>query len=72
MTPRHIALSLALRLAEIARNRGMTQAQVAQAAGLPQGTISRVFSGESPANSETLCRIAEAVGAEIAVNDAPE
>lgn len=72
MPPRHRALSLAFRLAEIARNRGMTQAQVAQAAGLPQGTISRVFSGESPANSETLCRIAEAVGAEIAVNDAPE
>lgn len=68
MPPRQRALSLGLRLAAIARERGMTQEQVAKASGLPQGTISRVFSGESPANSETLCRIAEAVGADIVVN----
>lgn len=69
MTPRQRALSLGIRLAEIARERGMTQVQVAQASGVPQGTISRVFSGESPANSETLCRIAETVGAEIEIKE---
>ena len=68
MTARQRAIHLGLSLAEIASERGMTQVQVAQASGLPQGTISRVFSGESPANSETLCQIADAVGAEITVN----
>lgn len=69
MTPRQRALSLGLRLAEIARERNLTQTQIAELSGLPQGTISRVFSGESPANSETLCRIADAVGAGIEIKE---
>lgn len=69
MTSRQRALSLGIRLAEIARARNLTQTQIAELSGLPQGTISRVFSGESPANSETLCRIADAVGAGIEIKE---
>lgn len=63
MTPAQIAASLAA----IARTRNLTQSDISEKSGVPQGTISRVFSGKSSANIETLCKIAEAVGARIIV-----
>ncbi len=63
MTPTQIAASLAA----IARSKNLNQSTIAKTSGVPQGTISRVFSGKSSANIETLCKIAEAVGARIIV-----
>ena len=63
MTPAQIAASLAA----IARTRNLTQSDISEKSGVPQGTISRVFSGKSSANIETLCKIADAVGARIIV-----
>lgn len=63
MTPIQIAATLAA----IARARNLTQAAIAKTSGVPQGTISRVFSGKCLANIGTLCRLAEAVGAKIIV-----
>lgn len=63
MTPAQIADSLAA----IARSKNLNQSTIAKTSGVPQGTISRVFSGKSSANIETLCKIAEAVGARIIV-----
>ena len=64
MTPTQIAATLAA----IARTRNLTQSDISEKSGVPQGTISRVFSGKVAANIETLCKIADAVGAEITVN----
>ncbi len=63
MTPAQIAASLAA----IARTRNLTQSAIAKMSGVPQGTISRVFSDKVAANIETLCKIADAVGARIIV-----
>ncbi len=63
MTPAQIAASIAA----IARSKNLNQSTIAKTSGVPQGTISRVFSGKSSANIETLCKIAEAVGARIIV-----
>jgi len=63
MTPAQIAATLAA----IARSRNLTQAAISEKSGVPQGTISRVFSGKCLANIETLCRLTEAVGAKIEV-----
>ena len=64
MTPAKIAATIAA----IARTRNLNQSDISEKSGVPQGTISRVFSGKCAANIETLCKIAEAVGAEITVN----
>lgn len=63
MTPAQIAASLAA----IARTQNLTQSAISEKSGVPQGTISRVFSSKCAANIETLCKIAEAVGARIIV-----
>lgn len=64
MTPAQIAATLAA----IAKRQNLTQFAISEKSGVPQGTISRVFSGKVSANIETLCKIADAVGAEIKVN----
>jgi transcriptional regulator with XRE-family HTH domain len=64
MTP----ATIAAQLAAIAKTKNLTQSQLSEKSGVPQGTISRIFSGKVAANIETLCKIAEAVGAEIIVN----
>ena len=61
MTPAQIAASLAA----IAKRQHLTQAAISEKSGVPQGTISRVFSGKFLANIETHCKIADSVGAEI-------
>ena len=63
MTPAKIAATLAA----IARSKNLNQSGISEKSGVPQGTISRVFSGKSSANIETLCKIADAVGARIIV-----
>lgn len=63
MTPAQIAATLAA----IAKRQNLNQSTIAKTSGVPQGTISRVFSGKVAANIETLCKIAEAVGAKIIV-----
>lgn len=63
MTPAQIAATLAA----IARSKNLNQPAISKTSGVPQGTISRVFSGKCAANIETLCKIADAVGAEIIV-----
>ena len=61
------ATQIAAQIAAIARSRNLTQSAISEKSGVPQGTISRVFSGKCLANIETLCKIAEAVGARIIV-----
>ena len=64
MTPAKIAATLAA----IARSKNLNQSAISEKSGVPQGTISRVFSDKVAANIQTLCKIADAVGAEITVN----
>ena len=47
------------RIAEIRKNRGLTQTELAERAGLPQSNISRAESGQS--SIEVKCRIADAL-----------
>ena len=61
------AAQIAAQIAAIAKRQNLTQAAISEKSGVPQGTISRVFSGKCAANIETLCKIAEAVGAKIEV-----
>lgn len=61
------AAQIAAQISAIAKRQNLTQAAISEKSGVPQGTISRVFSGKCAANIETLCKIAEAVGAKIEV-----
>lgn len=56
---------IAARLAEIAKERGITQKQISEKAGIRETTISRIFTGKFAANSAYLCRLADAVGVRI-------
>lgn len=47
------------RIAEIRKDRGLTQTELAERAGLPQSNISRAESGQS--SIEVKCRIADAL-----------
>lgn len=56
---------IAARLAEIAKERGITQKQISETSGIRETTISRILTGKFAANSAYLCRIADAVGVRI-------
>ncbi len=56
---------IAARLAEIAKERGISQKQISETSGIPEKTISLIFTGKNAANSAYLCRIADAVGVKI-------
>lgn len=56
---------IAARLAEIAKERGISQKQISEMSGVRETTISRIFTGKFAANSAYLCRIADAVGVRI-------
>lgn len=56
---------IAARLAEIAKQRGITQKQISEQSGIRETTISRIFTGKFAANFAYLCRIADAVGVRI-------
>jgi len=56
---------IASRLAEIAKERGITQKQISKISGIRETTISRILTGKFAANSAYLCRIANAVDVRI-------
>lgn len=56
---------IAARLAEIAKERGISQKQISETSGIRETTISRILTGKFAANSSYLCRIADAVGVRI-------
>lgn len=56
---------IAARLAEIAKERGITQKQISELSGMRETTISRILTGKFAANSAYLCRIADSVGVRI-------
>ena len=53
---------LGIRLAQLAKERGLSQLELSRATGIPTTTINRIFTGASPAQTAYLCRIADAVG----------
>lgn len=55
-------LAVAERLNAARKRAGLTQFQVADAAGIPRGTISRYLSGSLPPRPERMRALAEAVG----------
>jgi transcriptional regulator with XRE-family HTH domain len=56
---------IAARLAEIAKERGISQKAISETSGIRETTISRILTGKFAANSAYLCRIADAVGVRI-------
>jgi len=56
---------IAARLAEIAKERGISQKQISEKSGIRETTISRILTGKFAANSAYLCRISDAVGVRI-------
>lgn len=56
---------IAARLAEIAKERGVSQKTISETSGIRETTISRILTGKFAANSAYLCRIADAVGVRI-------
>lgn len=56
---------IAARLAEIAKERGITQKRISESSGIRETTISRILTGKFAAKLSYLCRIADAVGVRI-------
>jgi len=56
---------IAARLAEIAKERGVSQKAISKQTGIRETTISRIFTGKFAANLAYLCRLADAVGVHI-------
>ena len=54
-----------LKLAEVRRKRGMTQAELAKAVGLAQASISTLESGETKPSFETLIKLARTLGCSL-------
>ena len=61
------ALRIQIALFDFARKQGLTQKQIAEKAGLPEQTISRLATGKNVGTLPTLSQIADGVGAEIIV-----
>jgi len=57
--------TIAARLSEIAKERGISQKAISEHTGIRETTISRIFTGKFAANSAYLCRIVDAVGVRI-------
>lgn len=56
---------IAARLAEIAKDRGISQKAISEQTAIRETTISRIFTGKFAANFAYLCRLADAVGVRI-------
>lgn len=56
---------IAARLAEIAKERGISQKQISETSGIRETTISRILTGKFAAKFAYLCRIADAVGVKV-------
>lgn len=50
------------RIRELRKERGLTQAQLAERAGLPQSYISRLENGEHSPTAKTITKLAEGLG----------
>jgi len=57
--------AIAARLAEISKERGISQKAISETSGIRETTISRIFTGKFAANTAYLCRIADAVRVRI-------
>jgi len=53
------------RIAELRRERGMSQAQLAEAAGLRQSNVSRIEAGKYATTLDILTNIAQALGCKV-------
>ena len=53
------------RIAELRKEKGMTQKELAEATGLIQPNIARIENGRYSTSLDTLARIAEALGAKL-------
>lgn len=56
---------IAARLADIAKERGISQKSISEQTKIRETTISRIFTGKFAANSAYLFRLADAVGVQI-------
>ena len=57
--------SLAMQVAELREQRGLTQEDLAKRTGIDQGDISRIERGAANPTERTLLRIGDALGAEL-------
>ena len=62
-----IAAGCARQLAELRRNAGVTQRQLARRLGMTESMISRLERGDHLPSLKTLCRIAEAFGRRLEI-----
>jgi transcriptional regulator with XRE-family HTH domain len=62
-----IAARCACQLAELRRNAGVTQRQLARRLGMTESMISRLERGDHLPSLKTLCRIAEAFGRRLEI-----
>lgn len=53
------------RIAELRREQGMSQAQLAEAAGLRQSNVSRIEAGKYATTLDILANIAQALGCKV-------
>lgn len=58
-------LRIGRRIAELRKDRGLSQVQLAERCGMHQGHIARVELGKYSVGIDTLVNIAEALGCEI-------
>lgn len=58
-------LRIGRRIAEIRKEKGMTQTQLAELCGLQQAHIARIENGKYSVGLDTLAQIADAMGARI-------
>ena len=60
-------LRIGRRIAEVRKEHGMTQAQLAEQCGLQQAHIARIENGKFSVGLDTLAQIADALGARIEI-----
>lgn len=66
-----LARAVALRLTAYRAEHGLSQTQLARLLGMKQPAVARLEMGEQSPKSDTLVRIAEALGIEVMVNIKP-
>lgn len=60
-----------MRLKEVLKERGMTQRDLADRMGVTEAFVSKIVSGRSASTLDTLQRIADALGVDVAELFAP-
>lgn len=58
-------LRIGQRIAELRKERGMTQMQLAERCGLQQAHIARIEAGKHSVGLDTLAQIADAMGMQV-------